>query len=109
VLDPVLGLAPALANALGYLVGMTVGFALNRTFVFRSRAALPAASLRYVIAAASAFLLNQAALGGAGALLGSGAPQRLTAQIIAMAVYSLALFAMCRLWVFKPAATSNAI
>ena len=106
VLDPVLGLPPALANAIGYAVGMAVGFILNRGFVFRSQGALPATGFRYVIAALSAFALNQGVLHLAGVAPGSGSVRRLIAQVMAMAVYSIALFAFCRLWVFKPATTS---
>jgi putative flippase GtrA len=109
VLDPVLNLPPALANAAGYAVGMAVGFVLNRGFVFRSRTGLPAAGLRYVIAAASAFVLNQGVLRLAGMALGGGAARHLIAQGMAMAVYSVALFVLCRLWVFKTDANSPAV
>jgi len=108
VLDPVLGLAPALANALGYLAGVGVGFALNRGFVFRSQGALRATGPRYAIAAACAFALNQGVLRGAGLLLGPSAAHRLLAQMTAMAVYSTTLFVLCRLWVFRPPSASPA-
>src|SRR5262245_61160301 len=108
VLDPLLGVAPPLANAIGYLAGAGVGFVLNRAFVFRSQAALPAAGLRYAAAAAAAFTLNQGVLHIAGSLLGAGQAQRMAAQLLAMASYSLALFLLCRFWVFRPAAGSPA-
>jgi putative flippase GtrA len=108
VLDPVLGVAPALANAIGYLVGVIVGFALNRGFVFRSQRAAPAEGIRYVVAAASAFVLNQGVLRGSGLLLGPGSTRRLFAQMMAMAVYSATLFFLCRFWVFRPTAKSRA-
>ena len=106
VLDPVLGLSPPLANAAGYAVGMTVGFVLNRGFVFRSQTGLPAAGLRYLIAAGCAFVLNQIVLRLAGAALGGGSAQHIAAQLMAMAVYSVALFFLCRLWVFRAPANS---
>ncbi|HEY3887278.1 MAG TPA: GtrA family protein [Caulobacteraceae bacterium] len=108
VLDPVLGLSPPLANAAGYAVGISVGFVLNRGFVFRSRSGLPAAGLRYLTAAAGAFVLNQIVLRLAGAALGGGSAQHVAAQLMAMAVYSVALFFLCRLWVFRPQADSPA-
>lgn len=109
VLDPVLGLPPALANALGYLVGIAVGFVLNRGFVFRSQGAARTTGVRYVVAAAAAFLLNQAVLRGMGQLLGAGSARRLLAQAAAMAVYSAALFVLCRFWVFRAAGGSTRV
>jgi putative flippase GtrA len=108
LLDPVLGLPPPLANAAGYAVGVSVGFVLNRGFVFRSRTGLPASGLRYLIAALGAFVLNQLVLHVAGVALGGGPIRHLAAQLIAMAAYSVALFFLCRLWVFRPAADSSA-
>ncbi|HEX4196792.1 MAG TPA: GtrA family protein [Caulobacteraceae bacterium] len=101
VLDPVLGVAPALANAAAYAVGMAVSFMLNRSFVFRSQSGLSASGLRYLVAAAGAFVLNQIVLHVAGALLGAGAALRLTAQLMGMATYTVAMFTLCRAWVFR--------
>ncbi len=108
LLDPVLGVPPPLANAAGYAVGVGVGFVLNRGFVFRSRTGLPASGLRYLIAALCAFVLNQGVLHVAGMALGAGPVRHLAAQLTAMAVYSLALFFLCRLWVFRQAVDSSA-
>jgi putative flippase GtrA len=102
-LDLGLGLPPALANAAGYALGLVVGFLLNRAFVFRSRGAIPTTGLRYLAAAAAAFVLNQAVLRAAGLALGAGRLQHLGAQALAMGCYTLALFLLCRLWVFRPA------
>jgi putative flippase GtrA len=107
VLDLILNIPPPIANAGGYAVGVAVGFILNRSFVFRSRAALPSTGLRYAGAALAAFALNQAILHLAGSALGAGAPERLAAQLMAMAAYSVALFGFCRLWVFPRGATST--
>jgi putative flippase GtrA len=109
LLDPGLGVAPALANAAGYAVGVVAGFLLNRRFVFRSRTGLPAAGRRYLAAAAGAFALNQGVLRLAGMALGDSATRHLIAQGMAMAVYSVALFVLCRLWVFKADANSAAL
>lgn len=102
-LDLGLGLQPALANAAGYALGLAVGFLLNRAFVFRSRGAIPATGLRYLAAAAVAFLLNQAVLRATGLMLGAGRLQHLAAQALAMGCYTVALFLLCRLWVFRTA------
>jgi putative flippase GtrA len=108
LLDPVMGLPPALANAASYAVGISVGFLLSRGFVFRSRAGLSATGLRYLIAALGAFVLNQAVLRAAGLALGAGSIQHIAAQLAAMAVYSTAFFFLCRLWVFRVPAGSPA-
>jgi putative flippase GtrA len=107
LLDPVLGLPPPLANAAGYAVGVGVGFLLNRRFVFRSRTGLPASGLRYLIAALGAFVLNQLVLHVAGLALGAGPVRHLAAQLMAMAVYSVVLFFLCRFWVFRPTTESS--
>jgi putative flippase GtrA len=108
LLDAGLGLPPALANAASYACGISVGFVLSRRFVFRSRAGLSAAGLRYLIAALGAFLLNQAVLRAASLALGAGAIQHIAAQLAAMASYSVAFFLLCRLWVFRVADGSSA-
>jgi putative flippase GtrA len=105
LLDPVLGVPPALANAASYTVGITVGFLLSRNFVFRSRARLSATGLRYLIAALGAFALNQVVLRLVGLALGAGSIQHIAAQLSAMAVYSAVFFLVCRLWVFKAVAS----
>jgi putative flippase GtrA len=108
LLDPILGVPPALANAASYAVGITVGFLLSRNFVFRSRAGLSATGLRYLIAALGAFALNQLVLRLAGLALGAGSAQHIAAQLSAIAVYSAVFFLLCRLWVFRAPAASPA-
>jgi putative flippase GtrA len=108
LLDPVLGLPPALANAASYACGISVGFVLSRRFVFRSRAGLSAAGPRYLLAAVGAFALNQAVLRATGLALGAGLFQHIAAQVAAMASYSIAFFVLCRLWVFRLADRSPA-
>lgn len=99
-LDLGLHAMPALANLGGYAVGMAVGFVLNRTFVFRHRAAALVTGPRYAVAVASGFLLNQAVLQLAAHLLGGGGLQHALAQLAAMASYTVAVFLICRWWVF---------
>ncbi|HXQ10051.1 MAG TPA: GtrA family protein [Caulobacteraceae bacterium] len=107
-LDPGLHVAPAIANAVGYLVGVAVGFILNRDFVFRSSRGLTASGARYAIAALGAFVLNQGVLRLAGTAFGLGAVQHIAAQLCAMATYSVVFFLACRFWVFRPGAASTA-
>lgn len=100
-LDPVLGLPPALANAAGYAVGLTVGFVLNRRLVFRSDASVAGSGIRFVLAAAAAFALNQGVLYVGGLVLGAGRLPHIGAQVAAMLSYSALLFVLCRSWVFR--------
>ncbi|WP_372781594.1 GtrA family protein [Phenylobacterium sp.] len=102
-LDAGLHVAPPLANAAGYLVGVPVGFALNRGFVFRHGGALGPTGLKYLAAVAAAFGLNQLVLRAAGAVLGPGAAPHLAAQLAGMATYTLATFLLGRYWVFRAA------
>lgn len=99
--DVFLRLRPEIANAVGYAAGWILGYALNRAFVFRSRAAHRVTSIRYVIAVAVAFIANQAVLRAAlrwtpPSLFGHAA-----GQVAGVVVYTLMLFALCASWVFR--------
>jgi putative flippase GtrA len=100
-LDVGLHVSPPLANAAGYLVGMGVGFVLNRRFVFKSQTSARATAPRYIAVVLAAFALNQLILRLAGASLGPGALPHLSAQLAGMVVYTLAVFLACRFWVFR--------
>jgi len=100
-LDIGLHVSPPLANAAGYLVGVGVGFVLNRRFVFKSQTSARAAAPRYIAVVLAAFALNQLILHMAGAALGQGALPHLAAQLAGMAVYTVAVFVACRFWVFR--------
>lgn len=93
-------LQPALANALGYLTGITISFFLTRSFVFRQRAAIAGQAWRYGLAMAVAFLLNQLVLMAAGHALGASALAHLMAQLMGLATYTIVNFLVCRQWVF---------
>jgi putative flippase GtrA len=99
-LDLGFGLNPHIANAAGYAAGLVLSFQLSKRFVFRAAKPAPLAGPRFLAAAGGAFALNQAALGGALILLGSGEAARLAAQAAGVATYTVALFLACRFWVF---------
>ena len=101
VLDLGLHLRPALANALGYLVGASISFFLTRGFVFRSRDGVAGRAWRYGLAIAVAFVLNQLVLRGAGCLLGAGSFAHLAAQLTGVVFYTITNFLLCRYWVFR--------
>jgi putative flippase GtrA len=99
---------PHLANAAGYAVGLTVGFTLNRRYVFRSDGCVRTAGLRYAVTVAIGFAINQLVLMEAGLLYGAMPLARLAAQLTAMASYTVVVFTLCRLWVFRPQSPSLA-
>jgi putative flippase GtrA len=83
-LDLGLHVDPHLANAGGYAVGIGIGFALNRGFVFRSDGHVGRTGAKYLAAVAIAFVANQAVLAGALHLYSGMALGRLAAQVTAM-------------------------
>jgi putative flippase GtrA len=101
VLDLGLGVNPHIANAAGYAAGLVLSFQLNRSFVFRQKTAVLAAGRRFLVAAGCAFALNQAVLAATAWLLGSSDLARLAAQAAGVAAYTVALFILSRLWVFR--------
>ncbi|HWU54504.1 MAG TPA: GtrA family protein [Rhizomicrobium sp.] len=100
ILDLGFHLRPSLANAVGYLVGISFSFFLTRSLVFRSSRGAASTAWKYALAMACAFSINQLVLLGMGHLLGSSPIFRLIAQITAMASYTLVNFLLCRYWVF---------
>jgi putative flippase GtrA len=96
-----LSAAPGTANAVSYALGLLQSLLLNRWFVFRGARLSAGAVLRFALGFALAYALN---LGTLHALIGLGLHPAL-AQIGAMAVYTLAFYAVNRLWVWRrPAA-----
>jgi putative flippase GtrA len=105
VLQLGVGLDARLANAGGFAVGMALGFVLSRGFVFRSTGRRGAAGLRYAVAVAVAFGLNQFCLAAlAPAMQGPGTI--VLVQGAAIATYTTTLFLLSRFWVFAPARTA---
>lgn len=91
------GISPLLANASGYLVGLLFGFAVNRHYVF-GPSGTPARDLRrYTVAFGACFLGNVAVLELA--LLAGLAP--FSAQFLAAASYTAAMYIACRVFVFR--------
>lgn len=110
VLDLGLGLDSHLANAVGYAVGICVSFVLSKVFVFKARKTTRSAPLRYVVAVAAAFALNQGVLTLAKLVLPTGALWSVAAQGSAAVSYTAALFLLSHFWVFAqaPKAGENA-
>lgn len=91
-----LGANAFIANGAGLLAGFIVGYQLNRLWTFRSSRAVAMTAPRYLFAFALAYLINLSVL--AFALRIELHP--ILAQGAALAGYSLAFFALCRVIVF---------
>jgi putative flippase GtrA len=102
ILDLGLKVAPPIANAAGYAIGFGISYLLNRKFVFRSVEKASATGPRYLVAAALAFALNQLVLALSTRVLGDGNLPHAASQLAGMAIYTVALFIACRVWVFSP-------
>lgn len=106
-LDVGLHLPAHLANAIGYAVGICVSFALSKLFVFKARQTARSAPLRYGVAVAAAFALNQGVLALAQRVLPPGPTFGVVAQGAAVASYTAALFLLSHFWVFAHAPNSG--
>ena len=106
-LDVGLHVDPHIANAVGYAVGVCVSFALSKLFVFKARRAARSAPLRYGVAVAAAFALNQGVLTLARLVLPQGALFDVAAQGAAVASYTAALFLLSHFWVFAHQPTTT--
>lgn len=100
-----LGLGPVLANATGYLVGVALGFALNRAWTFAARERPGLLVPRYLAAAAVAWLLNLAIVISAISYLRANA---YLAQPLGIGAYALTLFVASKWLVFREARSAPA-
>lgn len=97
------GLHDALANALGYGVGMLLSFVLNKTVTFAHRGDLPRSAARFVLVQSVAYLLN---LGTVFWLLGSGVNSYL-AQAAGIVPYTAAGFLGAKYFAFRRAGATT--
>jgi len=88
---------PALANAVGYAIGLAVSFLLNRTWTFNSNR--PAAHVlpQYLLVAVIAYLLN---LGAVLAAISFFSVNLYLAQLLGVGIYTICMFFGCRWFVF---------
>lgn len=94
-----LGASPLVANVAGYGCGFLLGFVLSRKLVFRSAGRLQGEATRYVAVFLAAFLLNLAVLQLSLGWLGF---PPVLAQLAGAGTFTLAMYAMTRLYVFSP-------
>ena len=89
---------PAIANAIGYAIGMVVSFILNRTWTFRDRQSITNVLPRYIFIVAISYLINLLVV-----LVGTyhfGVGPYLI-QFFGIGVYTLSMFCGCRWFVFQ--------
>ncbi|MDM0122284.1 GtrA family protein [Variovorax arabinosiphilus] len=89
--------SPVLSNVIGYAVGLIVSFVLNRSYTFRSTAAVAPQALRFAAFFILAYLVNLGILIWLTRYLGvrSG-----TSQIVAGIAYFVVFFIISKYFVF---------
>ena len=92
-----LGLNPVISNIIGYGVGLITSFTLNRSYTFRSTAAVGPQVVRFLVFFAFAYLVNLGVLIGMTQYLGIGGG---ISQIVAGAAYSIVFFLLSHYFVF---------
>lgn len=100
----VLGLGPELANALGYGVGLALGFWLNKRWTFASPRRIGDAAPRYGAVVAIAWLVNLAVV----SMSARSGMNPYLAQLCGVAPYAILCFLGCRFYVFPSAALAPA-
>ena len=92
------GVGAMVANIAGYASCLLLSFAVNRRFVFRATGAISRELLRYIVAFFSSFLANLATLH---VLTRHTQVDPFFAQLIAISVYVVLIFSLCRAFVFR--------
>jgi putative flippase GtrA len=94
-----LGAGPALANAIGYAIGLIVSFWLNRDWTFESSHPLSHSLPRYLLVSGISYLLNLTAV--LVAITHFSANPYLS-QMLGIGIYSTCVFFGCRWFAFAP-------
>lgn len=92
-----LGTGPAVANAVGYVIGFAVSCALNRSWTFRSNRPFSHLLPRFLLVAAVSYILN---LSGVLAATSYFSANPYLAQVLGVAIYTVFSFFGCRWFVF---------
>lgn len=100
-LDLGLHVPPAIANGLGYMIGICVAWFMHRRFVFRAEESGWATKGKYLAAVTIAFSLNQLVLAAVGHVSGATLSARSLAQFFGVATYTVVQFVLMRTWVFR--------
>jgi putative flippase GtrA len=89
--------SPTLANAAGYAVGLVISFGLNRWWTFGSSARSAEQLPRFILVAALSYFIN---LGAVIVATSQFAVDAYLAQVLGVAMYTVASFFGCRWFVF---------
>lgn len=92
--------SPEVSNVIGYAVGLTTSYLLNRHYTFRSTQRHRGEIIRFLVVFAAAYAANFVALL---LLIRQLGIHEGLSQILAGAVYVLASYAMNKLYVFRKA------
>jgi putative flippase GtrA len=93
------GAGAAVANAVGYAIGLGVSFALNSMWTFNSSRRVAHLLPKYVLMAAACYLLNFAVVVVSTTDL---SVNPYLAQLLGVSIYTVCMFAGCRWFVFSP-------
>lgn len=99
-----LGVSPIIANIGGYLFGLILGFFLSKKLVFRSKGHMTSEGLRYLAAFLVCFILNLMVLQFALSVFHWKA---IFAQLLSAATYTIMMFLLSRLLVFRAGIKSS--
>jgi putative flippase GtrA len=90
---------PAIANAVGYAIGLAVSFSLNRVWTFSSKGPVAHVLPKYLLVAAICYLLN---LGAVLTAISYFSANPYLAQLLGVGIYTVCMFFGCRWFVFAP-------
>jgi putative flippase GtrA len=89
---------PAIANVLGYAIGLVVSFVLNRVWTFNSSRPIGHVLPKYLLVAATCYLLN---LGVVLVATSALSVNPYLAQLLGVVIYTVSMFFGCRIFVFS--------
>lgn len=98
------GGSPVTANAIGFAIGLAVGFFLNRAWTFRAAGRLTVLIPRYLGTAAACYLLNLLTVVST---IFYFRVNPYVAQLLGITVYTACMFLGCRWYVFALRKTVN--
>lgn len=94
--------SPAVANVLGYVIGLLISFLLNRIWTFNSSHSIVEVLPKYVLMAVVSYFLNLGIVVGVVHLFGVNP---YLAQLLGIIFYTVCMFFGCRWFVFAPQRT----
>lgn len=93
-------LNPMTANAIGFIIGVVISYSLNKGWTFESKATLSSAIPKYILSVVLCYGANISALS---LLIYAFNTNIYAAQLGGIATYTVLMFIICRLFVFRSA------